>query len=81
MKRKISRHRSGQKDKRVGSEVTSLWWPTGGSPCSPPLCHPVDEGEVAAISWLSSSGPSAGCWCYVCGVQKSRKLGKPELPP
>ena len=44
-------------------------WPAfGGPPCSPPPCHPVDEGWLAAMGWLSSSGLPAGRWCYICRV-------------
>ena len=56
----ISRHRSGEEDKRVGSEVASHWQPAGGQPCSPPLCHLVDEGQLAAMGWLSSSSLLVG---------------------
>ncbi len=43
VKWKISRHRGGQEDKRVGSEMASLRQPAEG----PPLCHPVDERRLA----------------------------------
>ena len=49
VKRKINRHRGGHENKRVGSEAGSLWRPASGSPYSPPLYHPVDEGRLAAM--------------------------------
>ena len=58
------RGRSG--DKRVGSEEASLQRPCGGLPCSPPLCHPMTEGQLSSMGWLSSRGPLKSCWCYVC---------------
>ena len=66
VKWKISGHRGGQGDKRVGSEVASLWQPAGSPPCSPSLCHAMDEGWLAAMGWLSSCGLPASCWCYLC---------------
>ena len=66
VKQNISRHIDGQEDKRVGSEVASLRQAASTPPCSPPLCHPVDEGWLATMGWLSSSGRPAGRWCYVC---------------
>ncbi len=60
----ISRRRGGQEDKKVGSEVASLQQPASGPPCSPPLCHPVDKGRLAAMGWMSSSGLPVGRWCY-----------------
>ena len=74
VKQKINRHRGGQENKRVGSEVTSLWWPTSNPPCSPLLCHAVDEGLLATMGWLSSSGLPANCWCYVCRADIPRGL-------
>ena len=65
VKWKISGHSSGREDKRASLEVAYLRWPTGG----PLLCNPVDEGQLAAIGWLSFNGPSASCWCYVCRIQ------------
>ena len=61
MKLKISRHRGGQEDKRVGLEMASLWQSTSSSPCIPPLCHLVDEGRLATVGLLPSSGLPAGC--------------------
>ena len=72
MKWKVSRHRGGPEDKRVGSEVAGLQQPSRGPSCippgSPPLCHPADEGLLASIGWLSSSSPLEGC-LYVCRVE------------
>ena len=49
MKWEISRHKGGQEDKRVGSVVGSPRQPAIGLPCSLPLCHPVDEGQLAIM--------------------------------
>ena len=89
MKRKISRHRGGPEDKRVGSEVASLQQPSGVPPCSPSLCNPVDEKRLAAMGWLSSSSPLEGRWHYVCrggsrdkrGGSEEANLWRPTLNP
>ena len=45
---KSRRYRGGSEDKRVGSVEASLKRPTGGTPCKPPLYHPVAEGWLAS---------------------------------
>ena len=64
----ISRHRGGQKDKRVGSVAACHWWSIGGPPCKLTLNHPVGEGWLADQWQLAPGGPLVGCWCYVCRV-------------
>ena len=66
MKWKVRRQRGGSGDKRVDSEEASLWRPFGGPPCSPPLCHPVAEGQMVSMWWMASGGPLEGRCCYVC---------------
>ena len=65
MKQKISWHRGGQEDKRVGSDVASLQWPSRGLP-GRHLCHPVDEGLLTSMGWLSFRDQLEDRWCYVC---------------
>ena len=48
--------------------MASLQRPSGGPPCSPYLCNPVDEGRLASMGWLSSRGPLKGWWYYDCRV-------------
>ncbi len=62
VKCKISRHSGGPEDKRIGS---------GGPPCSPSLCHPVDEiGQLDAMGWLvlCLSGNHTIIKCVYIGV-------------
>ena len=54
--------------KRVGSKEASLSRPSGGPPCSPPMCRRVAEGWLASKWWLTSGGPLAGRWCCDCMV-------------
>ena len=56
----------GSGDAWVGPEEASLWRPSRGPPCSPPLCHSVAERQLVSIGWLASGGPLEGHWCYVC---------------
>ena len=57
MKCKISRHRGEPEDKRVGSEVASLWRPVGG-PFAAHLC---------ATQWMrGGSPPGDGCPPAAC---------------
>ena len=64
---KIRRHRGGSEDKRVSSEVASLQRHSRGPPCSPPLCHIVDEDWVVSTGWLSSRGPLKGAGAMFVG--------------
>ena len=56
MKQKVRRHQQNSRVRIVGSEEASLQKPSGGLPCSPPLCHPVAEGWLASMGWIASGG-------------------------
>ena len=66
MKQKERCRGGGSVEKGVGSEQASLKRPSRGPPCSPNLCHPVAETQLAPMEGLASLGPLEGRWCYVC---------------
>ena len=47
VKWRIRRYRGGSGDKKVSTEEATLQRPSRGPHCSPPLCHPVTEGQPA----------------------------------
>ena len=62
VKQRVRWHRRGSVDTRVGSQKPNLQWPSRVPPCSPPLCHPMADGQEL----LASEGFLVGLWCYVC---------------
>ena len=63
VKWKVRWHGGGSGDKRVGSGKASLWRPSRGPPCRPPLCHPVDEGQLREYTLSSQSVPKKYVSC------------------